>query len=455
MNSIEKGRSFSSRFNTRAWIIHFSIFLCLYMGEVAIAQQDTTGKESIDEPYSKKEVEVGEASRPIQDSVDDTVPTEAEERELGANENPMAASVIQRDIKREDEAKIEPGRTTGFDVYGSIRARYREQGGETEWQDASSRLGLEADWQFLPEYYLLGRYEVGFNVLARLDHDKNNDEFMDTINTRLLYAGLELPNGQLIVGKNWSPYYEVAAFTDRFEGAGGRGSGTYNALTDGGPTGTGRADNAVQGNISLNFLPHTVFKPFDLNLQLQQGNSIPFGNGADYGNAVTASAVMATRSNVSVGLAYNYASIDLDKNPSLRSNGITGSAQAALVGMRAFGERWYAGLTGASLKNHETTNEGTYFNGWGSEAYGQYRITDRLWSIGGYNILKPDSDQAQAGDFRISYAVFGLRYSLEDFRRMIWANVRINSGYAADGTPRGNVYTIGVRWDMSRRGWHM
>lgn len=33
------------------------------------------------------------------------------------------------------------------------------------------------------------------------------------------------------------------------------------------------------------------------------------------------------------------------------------------------------------------------FDDWGSEFYRQYRVTDNLWSIGGYNILKPDSDQ--------------------------------------------------------------
>jgi predicted porin len=257
------------------------------------------------------------------------------------------------------------------------------------------------------------------------------------------------------VGKNWSPYYEVAAFTDRFEGAGGQGTGTYNALTDGGNTGTGRADRAVQGTLSTDFLPHKVFKPFDLNLQLQHGNPIPFGEGAEYGTAVGASAVMTTRGNYTLGLAYNYASIDLDRNPSLRSIGLTGPARAILVGTRAFGERWYAGLSLARLENQETTDEGTYLDGWGSEFCGQYRVTDRVWLVGGYNILEPDSDQTLAGDFRIRYGMLGLRYSFEDFRRMIWANVRINDGLNEDGTPRPNVYTIGVRWDLSKRGWHM
>ncbi len=207
----------------------------------------------------------------------------------------------------------------------------------------------------------------------------------------------------------------------------------------------------------MDFLPHTVFKPFDLNLQLQHGNSIPFGDGADYGTAVGASAVMTTEANFAVGLGYNYASIDLHENPSLRDIGLTGSARAMLLGTRAFGERWYAGFTIARLNNHETTGEGIYFDGWGSEFYGQYRMTKHLWFVGGYNILEPDSDQAQAGEFRTRYAILGLRRTFKNagFRFMVWANVRLNDGRSAAGTPLSNVYTIGIRWDLSKRGWRV
>ena len=107
------------------------------------------------------------------------------------------------------------------------------------------------------------------------------------------------------------------------------------------------------------------------------------------------------------------------------------------------------------MENHETTNDGIYFDGWGSEFYGQYQMSRRLWFVGGYNILEPDSDQVQAGDYRVKYAVAGLRYTFEDFRHMIFANVRFNDGVDADGTPQATVYTVGVRWDLSKRGLHV
>ena len=109
----------------------------------------------------------------------------------------------------------------------------------------------------------------------------------------------------------------------------------------------------------------------------------------------------------------------------------------------------------ARLENHDTTDDGIYFNGWGSEFYGQYHLFDRLWLIGGFNVLEPDSDQVQARDYRVRYGVLGLRYTFDDFRRMIFVNVQIDDGFTADGTQASNIYTIGVRWDLSKKGWHI
>lgn len=289
---------------------------------------------------------------------------------------------------------------------------------------------------------------------TRSESGEETGEIRDSVFSRLGYVGLGTPLGIVVAGKNWSTYYEVAKLTDRFMGTGASASGIFNAQTDGGPTGTGRADKTLQSKLSLDFLPHKIFKPFDLNFQVQQGNSIPFGGGADYGTAFGASMMMTTDNNFTLGVAYNHADIDLGNNPSLRDIGITGSARALLLGTRAFGDRWYAGLVVSRLQNHETTDDGIYFDGWGSEFYGQYRLFDRLWIVGGYNRLEPDSDQTQARYYRVRYAVLELRYSFAAFRRLIFANVKFDDGAQADGTLEANVYTIGLKWDLSKHGWH-
>jgi outer membrane protein N len=436
-----------------AGLLSLVLFMCFTSG--AKAQQAVPVEGGAEQPPTEAGQTDKTPAKATRDAESEAALSDSEDRERGANEDPMSVSAKQLDAKRKDDKKTEP---TGFDVYGSIRLRYREQGGETDLQDGGSRIGAEAHWQIRQDYFVFGRYEAGFNLLSNMmfhsEPGEETGEIRDSFFSRLAYVGLDAPHGYVVAGKNWSTYYEVAGLTDRFSGTGASASGTFNAQTDGGSTGTGRADSILQSKLSLEFLPHRIFKPFKLNFQVQHGNSIPFGGGADYGTAVGVSALMTTRNNFTLGVAYNYADIDLGTYPSLRDIGITGSAHALLLGTRVFGDRWYAGLVVSRLENHETTDSGIYFHGWGSEFYGQYQLFDRLWIAGGYNKLKPDSDQVHAGDYRVRYAVLEVRYSIADFRRLVFANARFNDGIQANGTPAGNVYTIGLKWDLSKRGWH-
>jgi predicted porin len=401
-------------------------------------------------------------------TVKEVTPTEAQQRELDASEDPLKAEQQERKIERAEEAakpeaaKKRPEaekRTTGFDLYGSLRVRYRDTNDSDEWEDGGSRAGVKIDWRLTEQTYLYGRYEAGFSILTGIDDLTNpgdrTEEFEDTVFTRLWYAGIESPAISAIAGKSWSTYYQVAGFTDRFQGTGGSASGAFNAQTDGGPTGPGRADSVLQTQGLIDFLPQKHFKPFKLNFQVQYGNDIPFGDGARYGAAFGLSAILETNTNLKIGLAYNHADVDLKEYPSLRKIGLNGHANAALFGIRSFGDKWYAGLTLSRLANHETTDDGIYFDGVGSEFYGQYQIRNRLWFVGGFNYLKPDKDQRLARDYKIQYSVLGLRFSFDGFTRMIWANVRFDNSVNADGTPGSNVYTLGVRWDLSKRGWHL
>ena len=191
----------------------------------------------------------------------DDAPTNAEKRELGGNEDPMAADKARRKEERADEeektaVKTAPERTTGIDLYGSIRVRCRGQEGSREWQDGGSRAGADLEWQFRPKSYLYARFEAGFNVLTPIKNLTNpgenvEEEFEDTVFTRLWYAGLDSPVVNAVAGKNWSTYYKVSGFTDRFMGTGGSASGTYNAQSDGGPTGSGRADDRFRALLDL------------------------------------------------------------------------------------------------------------------------------------------------------------------------------------------------------------
>ncbi len=447
--------SYSKRAASSVCVFAFSLLATI--AGAADEPPDLTKEATGSSPIAVSDAGEGTKVEPGDEPGD--LPSEAEQRELESNEDPMAGDDARRDVKRKEVTEDTDQRQTGFDVYGSARIRYRYQDNVNEWQDGGSRLGAEFDWRIFPETFLFVRYEAGFNVLTGLNElvnpgEKQGEVFNETVFNRLYYVGVDTPHVNYVVGKNWSTYYKVSYFTDRFMGTGGSASGTYNAQTDGGPTGPGRADNTLQTHFSIDFSPLHLFKPFELNVQVQHGNPIPFGDGVDYGTAVGLSAIMTTQNNFTLGLAYNEAHIDIDNNPSLRSVGLTGDASALLVGTRAFGDRWYVGLLASRLDNHETTDEGIYFKGWGSELYLQYRIAGPVWFVGGYNVLEPDQKDVLARDYRVRYTVAGLRYSFDDFRRMIFFNARIDDSLNADGTPGTDVFTIGIRWDFSKRGWH-
>jgi predicted porin len=292
------------------------------------------------------------------------------------------------------------------------------------------------------------------NVLDELEFlvnrgvDSPQSQAGESLFARLIYVGLETPNFLLTGGKNWSTYYRVSGYTDRFQGAGADASGTFNAGTDGGPTGTGRADRVLQTRILIDELEQIGFRPFNLNIQLQHGEPIPEVPDANYATTIGLSALLVTKNDVSFGLAYNHAHISNSDLQTLKSSGIDGDAQAAIAGMRWFSDKWYLATTLARLVNHETTDEDIYFDGWGWEVYGHYNLHKNWWGVAGWNILEPDSDQTQAEDYNIKYGMIGIRYTFRKFEQMLYANVRLEDSHKADGTRRNDIYTIGVRWDL-------
>ena len=378
-------------------------------------------------------------------------PEPAREREQSALEDPLAQRQADR-VDRPVEWSDEPNE---LKLYGSARIRYRETDSGSVWGDGGSRVGLSGQWQYKAFSWFFGRFEAGVNILDQIDllldrkGSSSESKFGDTVFLRLAYIGVETPNNMLTIGKNWSTYYQVTAFTDRFQGTGGSASGTYNAGTDGGYTGTGRADRVLQTRVLVDRSKGVLgLKPFKLNLQVQYGEPIPALEDFNYKTTVGLSALLETREDFTFGLAYNHANIDSGDLDALASSGIDGDANALALGLQWFSENWLLATVVARLDNHETTDKSIYFDGLGWEVYGQYQLRKKWWVAAGWNILEPDSDQDQAGEFEVRYSVLELRYTLRKFQQMIFANARIDSGSGQEGNGLGNVYTIGVRWDL-------
>ena len=263
--------------------------------------------------------------------------------------------------------------------------------------------------------------------------------------------GLESDWLFLRLGKSWSAYYTVAGAADRFAIFGGEAVGVYNAATDGGATGTGRADNALQTEFYIDLDRFAGIKPFNLNVQVQHGEPIPEVEGAHYASTYSLSAWLETNLDVGVGLAWHHALIDDDANPSrLLEQGISGNASALAVAFKTFGDRWLASLVLADSKNIQTTDQLEYVDGLGVELFGQWEFSKKWWLIAGGNWFHPEEEDPEAGEYEINYTVLGLRYTFDSFNRMVYVEWRNDSSRLADGSPAGNEITVGVRWDVGQ-----
>jgi predicted porin len=425
--------------------IKTGFFICILLIPFSLFAQDlskpTTEDIDTEENSDRRVAEASEA---------DAAQEEARAREVTAEEDPLAQQQAES-VEKPEEKAAEPNR---INLYGSVRFRYRNQEGEEILGDGDSRIGIEGKWQFLHEKWLFGRVEAGINLLDELDFLLNpkgrppERSFGDAMFPRLAYVGIDLPSTIAVFGKNWSTYYQVASFTDRFEATGGSASGTYNAGTDGGETGTGRADLTLQTRFLIDFLPQKWMKPFNVNVQIQHGQPIPWINDVHYGTAFGLSTILQTKNDFTLGVAYNWAQVKDKDNPAVQAAGIDGNAQALLIGSRWFGDNWYVGVTVSRLHNLDATDEKIYFDGWGWELYAQRRLLKRLWVVGGWNQLEPDSDQVHAGAYNVNYGVIGLRYTFKEFTRMIYVTAQFENSHNADGTRVGNIFTVGLRWDM-------
>jgi predicted porin len=358
-------------------------------------------------------------------------------------------------FEREEEGRVIARERFIGEVYGSIRLRYRSTDAGSILGDSGSRVGLEGEWRTSHDSWVYARVEAGFNVLDELDQilspggGAGEGKAGDSVFPRIYTVGVETAVVVASYGKSWSTYYRISNFTDRFDSAGGSAVGTFNANTDGGATGTGRADNVLQTRVFVDFMPAKwELKPFNMNIQLQSDQPVPGVGGVNYQNSIGLSAVFEARSDYTFGLAYNQARIDDLNNPVVQAAGIQGDAEAYLLGARWFDEQWYIGFTLARLKNHEATDEGTYFLGWGSELYARYRLIKGYWLVTGYNWLVPDKGETQAGEYELLYGVVGLRYSINEFNRLAYAEWRMDSTTTESGDDLGNIFTIGVRWDF-------
>jgi len=337
-------------------------------------------------------------------------------------------------------------------LYGSLRlAIASTTGAETTIEDLSPRIGFRGQAKLTDNTNVSARVELGVNLVDQSTNEFfiSGDQFgekrfqdSDDISTRLGQAGLVGKWGSVQIGKQWSVYYDVAQWTDLFWAVGGNAAGTFNANTDGGVSGTGRAEKALT----------TRFRWRGLRLGAQaqmRSRTEEDEDVADtFGGSVIGDLRLPERWGAfSYGLAFNKVEDGVDRpgvNEPKRGD------EATVGGLLFQSGKWYAALVLARSKNHEVDDKDNWFDAKGAEMFVMYSFKENWEVHGGFNWLDPDGynfrdDEGVIRDskYKRKYLAYGMsrRFSRES---VLFLEGTIEDSTEADGgTLRNSIIGVG------------
>ena len=352
-------------------------------------------------------------------------------------------------------------------LYGSFRGHFAAYNKEVEIQENASRLGFEISAMRKGIRYFAGlemqvnmfRSATSFNLSASttggyLQADRNQDRQL--LSSRLGYMGVDLGKwGTVVLGKQRSIYYDITGYTDRFNVFGGGASATYTAGTDGGYTGTGRADQALTyrnstGRFSygaqfqfLNSNNNRWLDGLAFNLQVQLIEQLKFG-------------LVVNQSFLNPSLINSGEFIGLKGNPRYYAAGINYRAGnweiAGLYSRQQNGDA----VNGRIIDPiNGISNPVVVFEAVGGELYFNYHWKKGAILAGG-NYYQPDTEIYTLAGVRPLHPAFKRRYLLlgAEYRPVqfgkLYSEIRIASGTTTLGLKEASVFTFGLRFDAQK-----
>ncbi len=298
---------------------------------------------------------------------------------------------------------------------GFMRLGLVDSGDTRELRDASSRIGLHWQQNASTDWVVLATLELGFNITGSEpsftfdggDGFSPADSGDETFWPRLGFVGAHHSRwGRITAGKQWGSYYLVSGSTDMLEYFGGEASGTYNFRTDGGASGTGRADKAIQylfqhGGLQLSLQHQAVESDIDL-----AALDLPTTVTARYGRGDGAAIRWRSSAGIGIGASWNQSEITLlDAGIPLFSTNDSATAATVFFGADD-APGLYAALVWYQGENHEIDDAGTVFDSTGGEYFLQWTFEEGAQIYVTGNRLTPQDDETR---YELDYTAIGIR----------------------------------------------
>ena len=374
--------------------------------------------------------------------------------------------------------------------------------GDTQMQDGASRIRIGLN---VPAY---DQWDTGFNVewgiraissaqnlVIQGDQQASPGDRQQSLYLRQGHLFAKHQKwGDFIAGKQWAVYYDVTNITDWYNVSGGLASGTYALGTDGGVSGTGRADSALtwrkrwefeagEFQVGLQYAAHVA----DLDIRVDDITGpdtllvCPPGD-CEYGisHGISATYKADIGKGLFFGAAYNRVKMDIASQdglifdtseipPVLIQDDFMFNASSndwtTAFGI-AYGEgAWAKGLYAALVVNRSQNNElappgstvgiANFFDAKGSETFVSYTWgAKNCYSLyGGYNILLSDDDGFEEAlvlddEYRLAQYYLGFQYLWNERVRIYTENAYDDSNEVARAGGFDSFIAVGIRIDI-------
>jgi len=256
--------------------------------------------------------------------------------------------------------------------------------------DFIPRAGVKGKWYLddKHKYSTFAKVEFGFTLVSKNDYihfspdpGASVGKANQSVFTRQGYIGIETPFGRLSMGRQWGIHYTLAGNLDDTYFGAGVGFGVYNANTDGGISGTGRADQALKYELNVNNFYFGLQGQFRNETVNDMFFADTYGVAASYDFSF-----------VKIGASYNKV-LDGVENPIEIESKINDELVALLIDFKR--ENWHFGFMPEYFVNHELNNQGEFISGWGGEYSFRYHFgKDKKWRFvnNSYYIKSLDED---------------------------------------------------------------
>ncbi len=299
------------------------------------------------------------------------------------------------------------------------------------------RIGLEGKWNFdeSDKYYFFTKAEVGLHLVNRNDYIKISTDpggtyskIEQTFYARQGYIGIGTPYGRISFGKQWGVHYTLGGSVDNMYIFGADAIGVYNAGTDGGPSGTGRADQAIK---------YELFEGnYYLGIQGQFRNTS--SNDKKFADAFAA-ATYYDFNGLKIGASYAKVFDGVDSV----THGEAKINDEMIAGYIAYNKKnIHFAIIGQFFNNHEFTDQKKFFKGYGIE----YSLKidfgkNKQWAfVNNVSFMAPLKSEGL--NYYLNSYTFNLarRFSLNT---VVFLGVKIDGSTMTDGS-KSDMHTVAL-----------